>query len=397
MASRIYLDNHATTRTDPRVVDAMLPYFTEQYGNANSPHLFGWEADEAVEAARIQVAELVGVEPKEVIFTSGATESDNLALRGVFDEAGGQGHVVTSRIEHPAVGQVVEDLRRRGASVTLVDVDASGVVDADQVIRSLRDDTVICSIMWANNEIGTIQPVAPIASACRERGIPFHSDASQAVGRVPINARQAQVDLLSFSGHKIYGPKGIGVLTASRRRPRIRLQPMFHGGSQQFGVRPGTLAVPLIVGMGLACTLVRAEQKAEAHRVAELRDRLWVHFRDEPNVVQNGDFARRLPGTLNVSFLGVEAQTVLLELPGVAISSGSACAADSHEPSPVLRAIGLSSEHAHAALRFGLGRFNTADEVDEAAIRVLEVVRRLRATSPIHGAARASSQAEGTK
>lgn len=390
MTDRVYLDNHATTPVDPRVVAAMMPYFTERPGNPSSPHVFGWEAAEAVARARHQIAHAIGCDSKEIVFTSGATESNNLALWGVMERHVGRGrHLVTTAIEHPSVLDVARALEARGFEVDRVPVGESGVVDVDAVLGAIRDDTVLCSVMWANNEIGTIQPVAEIAQGCRERGVFFHTDATQAVGRIPVAEVVPTIDLLSASAHKFNGPKGIGFLLVGRRHPRVRLEPRFFGGGQQGRLRPGTLPTPSIVGLGEACALAVAEMPREAERLASLRDRLQARLEaglEETRV--NGDPDRRLPGNLNMSFFGIEAQAVVLELRDVGVSVGSACSADLHEPSHVLLALGLSPELAHGSLRFGLGRFNRPQEVDAAADRIIEVVRRLRAHTPVHGAVR---------
>jgi cysteine desulfurase len=378
---RIYLDHHATTPVDPAVVEAMAPYWTRAFGNASSAHLYGWEAMEAVERAQEQVATLIGCRTKEVIFTSGATEADNLALRGVAERYVERGrHFVSTTIEHPAVLDTLHDLQRHGAEYTLVEVDASGVVDPGAVIAALRPDTVLCSVMWANNEIGTIQPIPEIAAACRERGVIFHSDAVQAVGHLELDA--TSLDLLSLTAHKFYGPKGVGALMVRRGNPRVHLEPLFHGGGQQKGLRPGTLPVPLIVGLGAACELAMGRLAENAKHVASLRDHLLTRLQDEiDDLSLNGDRDRRLPGNANLCIPGVEAEALLLELREVAASAGSACSASDHLPSHVLRAIGLSNEDAHASIRFGVGKDNTRAEIDEVCDRVVESVRKLRSFS----------------
>lgn len=391
MTRRIYLDHHATTPVDPRVVEAMTPYWTERCGNASSPHLFGWEAREAVENAQREVAALVGAEPSGVVFTASATESVHLALVGLAERRAQRGrHLVTTNVEHPAVLETVRRLEQRGFESTIVEVDRRGLVDPGAVAAALREDTILCSVMWANNEIGTLQPMAEIAAICHERDVLVHSDACQAVGRVPVDLGESGVDLLTLSGHKMYAPKGIGALVIRRQRPRVRLEPQLVGGGQQHGLRSGTLPVPLIVGLGEACRIAGEEREQEAARLRGLRDRLLEHFRRELGGVEvNGDLERRLPGNLNLSFAGVEAEAVLLELPGLGLSVGSACSASHSEASHVLRAIGLADERAHATLRFGLGRSNTEAEIDEAADAVIGVVRRLREQSPVHDAVRA--------
>lgn len=379
--ARIYMDHHATAPTDPRVVEAMLPWFTDHPGNPASPHLHGWEAAEAVDQAAGHVAALLGVEGREIVWTAGATESNNLALRGAVAATPGPARVVTTTLEHPSVLEPLHALARDGVEVVEVGPRTDGIVDVGDVLAELRPGTTLCSVQWANGEIGTLQPVDAIAAACRERGIAFHTDATQAVGRIPVDAGIA--DLVSLSGHKFHGPKGIGALVHSRRKPRIRLEPLLQGGGQQRGLRPGTVPVPLVVGLGEACRLAREEMAATSTRVAALRDdlraRLWAGL---PDLRENGDPARRLPGNLSVAFLGVEAQAILLELRDVALSSASACSADRHEPSPVLLAIGLDGEQAHSTIRFGLGAGNTAAEVEEVARRVIQAVSELRARTP---------------
>lgn len=384
---RIYLDDHATTPCDPRVVEAMAPWWQERCGNPSSPHLFGWEAHEAVEAARAELAATVGAQAREVVFTAGATESNNLALLGVALRAPeGRRHAVTSTIEHPAVLEPLEQLERQGWEVTRVGVDRSGVVDPGEFVAALREDTALASLMWANNEIGTVQPVADVGAACRERGIAFHCDATQAIGRLPVDMAAAQVDLLSLSAHKFYGPKGVGALVASRRRPRVRLSPLQYGGGQQDGLRPGTIPVPLVVGLGEAARLAREELPEEAAKAARLRERLLAALVEGlGDVYLNGDAQRRLPGNLNVVVPGVEAQALLLELPGLAFSAGSACHAAENEPSAVLLAIGRSATEAHCSIRLGLGRFHDEAQVDAAAQRIVAAAGKLR-QGPVHEA-----------
>ena len=384
MSERIYMDYHATTPADPRVVAAMLPWLTERFGNASSNHLFGWEAQEAVDRASQQIAALLGVEPNEIVFVSGATEANNLALRGALQAAPERGrHLVVTTIEHPSVLETAAQLEREGCEITRIPVEPDGVVDAQRVIGALRDDTVLCSVMWANNEIGTLQPLAPIAAACRERGVLVHSDAAQATGRVPMAEVGSQLDLISISGHKVYAPKGIGALAVRRRRPRARLAPQMLGGGQQRGLRAGTMPVALAVALGEACALATAEVQAEGQRLSTLRDRLLAQLLQQLDGVHvNGDLQRRLPGNLNVSFEGVEAESLLLELKWIALSSGSACASSEKRSSHVLEAIGLPSELAHASMRFGLGRFSTQDQVDRTAEAVVATVRRMRAGTP---------------
>ena len=368
----VYLDHHATTPVDPAVVGAMLPYLTEKFGNPSSrQHLFGQEAHAAVEEARAHVARLIGAETGDIVFTSGATESNNLAVRGVGRGAGSRGrHLVTTAIEHPAVLEPARSLEREGFEVTVVGVGPEGIVSADEIARALRPDTVLVSVMAANNEIGTVQPIAEIGRLCHEREILFHTDAVQAIGRVPVSVEAWGADLVSVSAHKMYGPKGVGALYVRRaRRPRIRLQAQAEGGGQEKGLRSGTLNVPGIVGFGEAARLaVLALESGEPERIAALRDRLLAGLRARLDGVEvNGSMERRLPGNLHVSISRAEAETLILSLGGrIAISSGAACAEAGGKGSHVLRALGLPDERIYTALRFGLGRFNDAAAIDEA-------------------------------
>jgi len=368
----LYLDHHATTPVDPAVVGAMLPYLTEKFGNPSSrQHLFGQEAHAAVEEARAQVARLIGAETGDIVFTSGATESDNLAVRGGARAGGARGrHLVTTAIEHPAVLEPARSLEREGFEVTVVGVGPEGIVSSDEIARALRPDTVLVSVMAANNEIGTVQPIAEIGRLCHEREILFHTDAVQAIGRVPVSVEAWGADLVSVSAHKMYGPKGVGALYVRRaRRPRIRLQAQAEGGGQEKGLRSGTLNVPGIVGFGEAARLaVEALETGEAERIAALRDRLLAGLRARLDGVEvNGSMERRLPGNLHVSISRAEAETLILSLGGrIAISSGAACAEAGGKGSHVLRALGLPDERIYTALRFGLGRFNDAAAIDEA-------------------------------
>ena len=368
----LYLDHHATTPVDPAVVGAMLPYLTEKFGNPSSrQHLFGQEAHAAVEEARAHVARLIGAETGDIVFTSGATESNNLAVRGVGRGAGSRGrHLVTTAIEHPAVLEPARSLEREGFDVTVVGVGPEGVVSPGEIARALRPDTVLVSVMAANNEIGTVQEVAEIGRLCREREILFHTDAVQAIGRVPVSVEAWGADLVSVSAHKMYGPKGVGALYVRRaRRPRIRLQAQAEGGGQEKGLRSGTLNVPGIVGFGEAARLAaEALETGEAERIAALRDRLLAGLRARLDGVEvNGSMERRLPGNLHVSISRAEAETLILSLGGrIAISSGAACAEAGGKGSHVLRALGLPDERIYTALRFGLGRFNDAAAIDEA-------------------------------
>ena len=380
----IYMDYHATTPVDPRVLDAMLPYFKEDFGNSSSrSHAFGWRAEEAVEGARAEVAALIGASPKELVFTSGATESDNLAILGGARFHSGKGrHLVATRIEQKAVLDALSFLEREGFEVTLVPVSPSGIVDPDDVKRALRPDTVLVSIIHANNEVGTVQPIAEIGRLTRAAGVLFHVDAAQGAGKVPLDVEGAEVDLLSLSAHKMCGPKGVGALYV-RRNPRARIAPLFAGGGQERGLRPGTLNVPGIVGLGAAARLARAEMAEEAKRVGALRDRLrdGILARID-GVTVNGALEPRLPGNLNVSFDGVEGEALLMSLRDVAVSSGSACTSGSLAPSYVLRALGVPDALAHASLRFGVGRFNTEEEVDHVLALLEAKVKRLREMAP---------------
>lgn len=384
----IYLDNHATTRIDPRVLDAMMPYLTDTYGNAAShSHGFGWAAEQAVETARAQIAKLIGASPKEIVFTSGATESNNLALKGAVEkgrEGGRTPHIVTQATEHKAVLDPCAWLAKQGCRVTVLGVSPDGRVDPDRLRRVLDDDKpMLVSILYANNEIGTVQPIAEIGALCRERGILFHTDAAQAVGKLRIDAARMNIDMLSISGHKLYGPKGVGALYVRRRAPRVEVSEQMHGGGHERGMRSGTLNVPGIVGLGAACELAAAEMEAEAVRLAALRDRLQAKLLASVDRVRvNGSQEHRLPGNLNMTFEHVDSESLMMGVKDVALSSGSACTSAAIEASHVLRAIGLSDDAAHSSLRFGIGRFNTEDEIDYAAERIAEVVPKLRELSP---------------
>ena len=382
---RIYLDHHATTPVDSRVVAAMQPWWTERFGNPASPHAFGWEADDAVEAARAEVAAAIGAEAREIVFTSGTTESVNLALKGAVEASKRPDpHVVTSAIEHRAVLDTCAWLERRGVAVTRVPVDAAGRVDPTGVAAACTDRTVAISVMAANNEIGTLQPVAAIGAFARSRGIAFHTDAAQAVTKVPFDVRGACVDLCSFSAHKLYGPKGVGALYVRRSPPRVRVAPQLHGGGHERGLRSGTLPVPLIVGFGAACRIGLAERERDAAHAVALRERLWAALSATlDGLHQNGHSAERLPGNLSVAFAGVHGEGLLMQLRDVAVASGSACTAASLEPSHVLLACGLPPDLAHATLRFGIGRGNTEAEIDHVAAEVARVVRELRAHVPV--------------
>lgn len=384
----IYMDNHATTRVDPRVLDAMLPYFTEKFGNAASRnHSFGWEAEEAVSRAREQIAALIGAKSKEIIFTSGATESDNLAIKGVVEFYKDKGnHVITCVTEHKAVLDSCRALERAGkATVTYLPVDKYGMVDPDAVRNAITDKTVLITIMWANNEIGTIHPIAEIGKIAKEKGIVFHCDAVQAVGKVPVDVEKAGVDLASISAHKIYGPKGIGAIYVRSKGPRVRLTPQVDGGGHERGMRSGTLNVTGIVGLGAACEIAGKEMAEEANRLIELRSQLQAGlFERLDEIYVNGHPTERLPGNLNVSFAYVEGESLLMGINDIAVSSGSACTSATLEPSYVIRALGIDDELAHSSIRFGLGRFNTVEEVDYVTDRVSKEVKRLREMSPLY-------------
>jgi cysteine desulfurase len=385
---KIYLDHHATTPCDPRVVEAMLPYFSEEFGNAASrTHGYGWSAERAVEAARGQIAALIGATPREIVFTSGATEANNLAIRGALvghREAGGRGdHVVTCRSEHRAVLDPCRALVREGFRVTEIGIDRAGHIDLDELERSLEPETVLISLMLANNEIGVLHDLAPVAELARQRRILLHSDVAQAAGKVPFDVRALGVDLASLSAHKLYGPKGIGALYVRRRRPPIALAPLLHGGGHERGLRSGTLPVPLCVGFGRACALAAELRESEALRLRALRERLLARLYAElPEVWLNGDPEHRLPGNLSVAFPGVEADALVLALPEVALSIGSACTSARREPSHVLRALGISHARALGTIRIGLGRTTSEAEVDEAARLISAQVWRLRALAP---------------
>ncbi len=399
MGRVIYMDNHATTPVDPRVLEAMLPYFAERFGNAASrQHRFGWEAEEAVERARGQIARLINAKPKEIIFTSGATESDNLALKGVIESLREKGnHIITAATEHKAVLDTCRALERAGkATVTYLPVDRSGCIDPADVRKAITERTVLISLMHANNEIGTIHPLGEIGRLAKKAGVLFHTDATQGLGRIPIDVEAMGIDLLSCTAHKLYGPKGCGALYVRSREPRVRLTPMMHGGGHERGMRSGTLNVPGIVGFGAACELAAAEMGDEQVRVGALRDALYQGIVAQlDDVSLNGHPTLRLAGNLNLSFAGIEAESLLMALPDVALSSGSACTSATLEPSHVLKAIGVPDDLVHSSLRFGLGRFNTAAEVACVVERVVHEVRRLRELSPLYGAAKRAGRPFG--
>jgi len=382
----VYMDNHATTPVDPRVLEAMLPFFTEKFGNAASrAHSFGWEADAAVEAARKQVARLINASLKEIVFTSGATESDNLAIKGVAWRYRSKGnHIVTLPTEHKAVLDSCRQLKKEGFEVTCVPVQSDGLLDLDDLKAALSDKTILVSIMAANNEIGVLQPIADIGGLCHERGILFHTDAAQAVGKIPIDVQTMNIDLMSISAHKIYGPKGVGALYLRHGNARIELAPLIDGGGHESGMRSGTLNVPGIVGLGKACEISREEMPEESQRLRVLRDRLKEDILSKLDEVYiNGSLEHRLPNNLNISFAHAERELLLLALNDIALSAGSACTSATPEPSYVLKALGTREDLANTSIRFGLGRFNTQEEVDYVANRVVETVRSLRELSPL--------------
>ncbi len=383
----VYMDNQATTRVDPRVVEAMLPYFTEAYGNAASRnHAFGWAAEKGVETARATLAAGIGASPRELVLTSGSTESNNMAILGVarmYREKGR--HLVTCATEHKAVIDPMLALQAQGWEVTTLGVDADGCLDLDELRAALRDDTVLVSVMHGNNEVGTLHPVGEIGAICRERGVLFHTDATQTVGKEAVDVEAQNIDLLSFSSHKMYGPKGVGALYVRRRAPRVRLEPVVFGGGHERGFRSGTLNVPGIVGFAKALELCLEDREGEQARVRAMRDRLQDRLMGELDYVHlNGHREQRLACNLNLSFEFVEGESMLMGLDGVAVSSGSACTSASLEPSHVLRAMGRVDDLAHSSIRFSLGRFNTPDEVEEVAERTLAAVRRLREMSPLY-------------
>ena len=387
----LYMDNHATTPLDPRVLDAMMPYFTGKFGNAASRnHQFGWEAEKAVDAAREQVAKLINATSKEIIFTSGATESDNLAIKGVAEMYRERGnHIITQVTEHKAVLDTCKKLEKMGFVVTYLPVSADGLIDLDDLRRAIVTEgpnkTILVSIMYANNEIGVIQPIREIGKICHEKGVLFHTDAVQAVGKIPVDVQADSIDILSISAHKLYGPKGVGALYVRRRNPRVQITEQINGGGHERGMRSGTLNVPGIVGLGAACEICGNEMAAEAKREIELRDYLRVKLENALDYTQvNGNMEHHLPGNLNMSFVYVEGESLLMGINDIAVSSGSACTSATLEPSYVLKALGLGDEIAHSSIRFGLGRFNTKAEVDYVADKIIDVVLKLRELSPLY-------------
>lgn len=383
----IYMDYHATTPVDSRVLDAMLPYFTEHFGNAASRnHAFGWTAEEAVENARKQVADLIGANPKEVIFTSGATESNNLAIKGVAEMYREKGnHVITCVIEHKAVIDTCKKLEKQGYRVTYLPVEKDGRINLDDLRAAITDKTILITIMTANNEIGVLQPIADIGAIAKEKGILFHTDAVQAVGKVPFDVSQMKADLASLSGHKFYGPKGVGALYVRRRNPRVLLSEQIHGGGHERGMRSGTLNVPGIVGLGKAAEICKTVMTEESQRLRKLRDRLnEALHRNLDEIYVNGSMEHRLPHNLNISFAYVEGESLLMGINDVAVSSGSACTSASLEPSYVLKALGAGDDLAHSSIRFGLGRWTTDEDVDYVVEKLTSVVKRLREMSPLY-------------
>ncbi|HEY7129589.1 MAG TPA: IscS subfamily cysteine desulfurase [Nitrospira sp.] len=384
----IFLDNHSTTPMDPRVLEAMLPYFIEKFGNAASRnHAFGWEAEEAVDTARKQIARLIKADPKEIVFTSGATESDNLALKGVLEMYKEKGnHIITATTEHRAVLDTAKSLEAKGlATVTYLSVDKQGTVNPQDVRNAITNKTVLISMMLANNEIGTINPVQEIGKIAKEKGVLFHCDATQGIGKIPVDVQAMGIDLMSFSAHKLYGPKGIGALYVRKKNPRVRIAAQMDGGGHERGMRSGTLAVPLIVGFGKACELCEQEMPAESARLAKMRDRLQTGIMAAlEETYLNGHPTNRLPGNLNISFAYVEGESLLMGMKEIALSSGSACTSATLEPSYVLRALGVGTELAHSSIRFGIGRFNTDEEIDYAIKKVIEIVTKLREMSPLY-------------
>jgi cysteine desulfurase len=383
----IYMDNHATTPLDPRVLEAMMPYMTKIFGNAASRnHSFGWEAEQGVDKAREQIAKLINATAKEIIFTSGATESNNLAIKGIAEMYKEKGnHIITQVTEHKATLDTCKRLEKYGYRVTYLPVQADGLIDIEDLRRAIDDKTILVSIMFANNEIGVVQPIAEIGKLCHEKGVLFHTDAVQAVGKIPVDVQAMNIDVLSLSGHKIYGPKGVGALYVRRRNPRVQISSQIDGGGHERGMRSGTLNVPGIVGLGEACEIAGKEMQEEIARLTELRDYLRAKFEKALDYVHvNGNMEHHLPGNLNMSFVYVEGESLLMGINEIAVSSGSACTSATLEPSYVLKALGLGDDVAHSSIRFGLGRFNTRAEVDYVADKLIEVVLKLRELSPLY-------------
>jgi cysteine desulfurase len=383
----IYMDNHATTPVDPRVLDAMLPYFTERFGNAASRnHSFGWAGEEAIEIARAQIASLIGATPKEIIFTSGATESDNLMIKGVAEMYREKGnHIITQAIEHKAVLDTCKRLEKYGYEVTYLPVQRDGRVDPEDVRKAITPKTILITIMYANNEIGSVNPIQEIGKIAKEHGIIFAVDGVQAVGKIPVDVQKDNIDLLAISAHKIYGPKGVGALYVRRRNPRVQLSAIIDGGGHERGMRSGTLNVTGIIGLGKACEIAQKEMPQEAERLRGLRDRLKAGLEAKlDEVFINGSWEHRLPNNLNMSFAYVEGESLLMGINDIAVSSGSACTSATLEPSYVLKALGVGEDLAHTSIRFGLGRFNTAEEVDYVIEKMVQVVTKLRELSPLY-------------
>lgn len=383
----IYMDNHATTALDPRVLEAMLPYMTKIYGNAASRnHGFGWEAEQGVDKAREQIAKLIGATAKEVIFTSGSTESNNLAIKGVAEMYREKGnHIITQVTEHKATLDTCKRLEKNGFNVTYLAVQPDGLVSVDDVAKAITDKTILVSIMYANNEIGIINPIQAIGKLCHEKGVLFHTDAVQAVGKIPVNVILDNIDLLSLTAHKLYGPKGVGALYVRRRNPRVQLNAQIDGGGHERGMRSGTLNVPGIVGLGAACEIAMNEMDAEAVRLSGLRDYMRGRFEGALDYVHvNGNMDHHLPNNLNVSFVYVEGESLLMGINDIAVSSGSACTSATLEPSYVLKALGLGDDVAHSSIRFGLGRFNTREEVEYVTDKLIDTVQKLRELSPLY-------------
>jgi cysteine desulfurase len=381
------MDNNSTTRTDPRVVEAMIPFFTEKYGNsASRNHSYGWDAEEAVDSAREQVASIINASSKEIIFTSGATEANNLAIKGVASMYRKKGnHFISTITEHKAVIDPLKRIERDGCKVTFLNVDKNGMISLEELENSITDETVLVSLMAGNNEIGTLHPLKEIGKICKAKGVLFHTDATQAVGKVPVDVDEMGIDLLSLSGHKMYGPKGIGALYVRRKDPRVRLDAMMDGGGHERGMRSGTLPVPMIVGLGMAAEIARKEMSAESQRLLHLRNRLHTGITSKlEDVYLNGHPELRLPGNLNLSFAFVEGEGLMMGIKDIAVSSGSACTSASLEPSYVLKALGLGDELAHSSIRFGLGRFTTEEEIDFVIQDVVRAVNHLRDMSPLY-------------
>lgn len=381
----IYLDNNATTQLDPRVFEVMTPFFLENYGNAASKsHAFGWKAEEAVDYAREQIAKLIGANEKEIIFTSGATESNNLAIKGVFEMYAAKGnHFITVSTEHKAVLDTCKHLEKLGAEITYLPVGGDGLLKVEQIAEAIKPNTVLVSVMYGNNELGTVQPIREIGKLCKEHGILFHSDATQAVGKIPVNVIDDHIDLMSFTAHKMYGPKGVGALYVRRKNPRVKVTAQMDGGGHERGMRSGTLNVPGIVGFGKACELARLEMDSEGKRLQGLRDKLENALLQLEESYVNGSVEHRLPHTTNISFKYVEGEGLMMGIKDIAVSSGSACTSASLEPSYVLKNLGLDDELAHSSLRFGLGRFTTEEEIDFTIKCVTEAVNKLRDMSPL--------------